>query len=491
MKKALCIIIGALLLTACGGDSVSADGVQTSEQSAIETDSATAETEQAARQTTEQAAELPDETAEQPTDPTADAAEPHPEKSAAQLSMERLILDKAAESGAQGELFPIYFGDPDGGEMLVAILGSMEEHDGKPYYYGSLWIADDDYAMDMFGYHRIDALGNVLTDIAVLSAGGDSLLSVTFEQGAEYGSVMLWEMSGSWLHPVDILGCTSVGIAQTEDCGFTAIKTEYGAYSDGTGRTYKPYRYTYDPESKALRQHLLRQATWEQVSALDGADAIAERLGGGEVCDYLLTKEGELYINYTLGRENRYLCYETVNGSLSDITPEDNLGHYAADVTFEQARLEQLILDSVPEEQRRDGYTIGSTLFGDFDGDGIEELAAVYGIWDIWFASGDSAEQMANGELLGLTNTADGTFLNFYTPGTIGGVNAWYHLQNSTLVCSQPEDNYSSRIYYSHDADTYCAEIIVGMDEEHGGWLWETVTVEFDKEKRRFVIIDN
>jgi len=479
------------MLTACGAEHISA--AQTAEQDAALTESVADETATTEDAVTSEATQqtvtepLPEESTMQQDEESRAASDVQLRRT----KMEQLILDKAEENGAVGEIFPIAFGDYDesGKEMLIAIFGSMEEHDGKPYYYGSLWTADESYASDVFGYNNIDTTGYALTDIGVIYAGGDVLLTCTFGQGTEQGMVMLWEISEARLQRVDVIGCTAVGITQTEDCEFTAVKTEYGAYSDGTGRTYKPYRYTYDPDSRTLRQHKLRQATWEQVSAFGGADAIADRIGG-EVQDYLLTAEGELYVNYTIGEENRYLCYEVADGTLVDVTPEDALGHYSADVTFEQARLERLILDSIPDEDKRGSYTISDTLFGDFDGDGIEELAAIYGAWDIWFASGDKAEKINSGELVGVTQTADGTFMNFYTPGVIGGVTVWYHLQDSTLVCSQPEDWYSARIFNSYETGDWYAELMTGHDEERG-YLWETVALEFDKEKRKFKIIVN
>ncbi len=469
MKRALCILAGALLLTGCGGEEASkmscAESIDSSSDSSIY-----------------ETADVVSVTAEPP-----ETAEPVSEKSGAQSEMERNILERAAEDGIQGEIFPIAFGDLDGSgmEMLLAVLGSMEEHDGKEYYYGDVWAADDGWVYDVLDHINIDTDACALTDMGIIHAGGDVLFTCTFDQGAEYGITALWRVDKGRLDRVNVNGCTSVGIVQTEDCEFTAIKTGYGAYTDGTGRIYKTYRYTYDPESRSLKQHLLREATWEQISGFEGTDGISARLDG-EVCGYLLTDEGELYINYIRGRENRSLCYDVADGALVEVA--DEAGHYEADVTFEQSRLERLILDSVPEEDRRDGYGIGDTLFGDFDGDGTEELAAIYGAWDIWFASGSNAEHMNCGELVGVTHTSDGTFMNFYTPGIIGGVTAWYHLQDSTLVCSQPQDWYSAQIFRSEDG-SYCAEILVGHDEEHG-YLWDTVALTFNKEKRQFEFIE-
>ena len=70
-------------------------------------------------------------------------------------------------------------------------------------------------------------------------------------------------------------------------------------------------------------------------------------------------------------------------------------------ISDEQAALEKLIIDTAGNKV---GYTIQSPLFGDFDGDGKNELIALYGIFTdeffsteggVWFASGDKAEVVA------------------------------------------------------------------------------------------------
>lgn len=71
----------------------------------------------------------------------------------------------------------------------------------------------------------------------------------------------------------------------------------------------------------------------------------------------------------------------------------------------EQKRLEQLITEAAKKEKSASNgrETIQCPLFGDFDGDGIKELVAIYGDksealfedlcgGDVWFASGEKAE---------------------------------------------------------------------------------------------------
>lgn len=71
-------------------------------------------------------------------------------------------------------------------------------------------------------------------------------------------------------------------------------------------------------------------------------------------------------------------------------------------ISDEQSALEKLIADAAGNTE---GYTVQSPLFGDFDGDGMNELIAVYGNKEyavseeffsggIWFAANDRAKKI-------------------------------------------------------------------------------------------------
>lgn len=100
--------------------------------------------------------------------------------------------------------------------------------------------------------------------------------------------------------------------------------------------------------------------------------------------------------------------------TLSETTAAENEGtakiQSAYEKSDEQQRLEQLITEAakIEEPALKGNETIQSSIFGDFDGDGINELVAVYGDQsealfedlrggDVWFASGEKAEVLRHG----------------------------------------------------------------------------------------------
>ncbi len=98
----------------------------------------------------------------------------------------------------------------------------------------------------------------------------------------------------------------------------------------------------------------------------------------------------------------------------------------------EQARLEKLILDSIPDENRRDEWELIKPIFGDIDGDGAEELIAIYGdpndrekelgFGNVWFASEDEAVKLSGTWYSDepLYKIGGKLFLNVMTPGLWG-----------------------------------------------------------------------
>lgn len=127
----------------------------------------------------------------------------------------------------------------------------------------------------------------------------------------------------------------------------------------------------------------------------------------------------------------------TVTSEKSETTAEHD------EISDEQAALEKLILDTA---ENTDGYTIQSPLFGDFDGDGINELITVYGnkdyaaseelfSGDIWFASNNNAEKICDADWDWLapeivTSCGD-TFIKFEKLYVTGFVSEYVLIKNS------------------------------------------------------------
>lgn len=98
----------------------------------------------------------------------------------------------------------------------------------------------------------------------------------------------------------------------------------------------------------------------------------------------------------------------------------------------EHVRLEKLILDSIPDEDRQSENELIKPIFGDLDGDGAEELIAIYGdpndvekefgFGDVWFASEDEAKKLQGTWYSDepIYNIGGEVFLNVMTPGLWG-----------------------------------------------------------------------
>lgn len=110
----------------------------------------------------------------------------------------------------------------------------------------------------------------------------------------------------------------------------------------------------------------------------------------------------------------------------------------------EQAALEKLILDTAGNTE---GYAIQSPLFGDFDGDGVNELIAIYGNKDyavseeffsggIWFASDNKAKNIFDSgwDWLApqIVTSCGNTFIKLEKHYVTGLVSEYFLIKNST-----------------------------------------------------------
>lgn len=131
----------------------------------------------------------------------------------------------------------------------------------------------------------------------------------------------------------------------------------------------------------------------------------------------------------------------------------------------EQARLEKLILDSIPAEEQHSEWELKKPIFGDLDGDGTEELIAIYsdpgesekklGFGNVWFASEDRAEKL-NGIWYSdapLYEIGGELFLDLMTPGLWGQSYSLIRIAYSNAKSAMPVD-YSFCESWDYDEET-------------------------------------
>lgn len=484
MKRTLSALLAALLLTGC-------------------TDSVESNISEGAAQTTEQSASAVQSTTDATSAEPVDTVTPPTEKDRLlQLIRDDIIAD---DPNASPNLAVIFFEDfyGDGTKDLIAADGGMEIHDGEAFYYGDLWqvTKGENYAHRM----RADDGSCAMTSFKRLSAGDDELISFElYSETSEYNTTELWAHNKSWFSRVLVDGTAQLEITQTDDCEFTAFSTGYGASTDGTGRIYLPYELHYNSSRNYMEPYLLREITFDELNGYGQSflDMIAS--DGGKVTSCYLSENDTLVINYTVGEQLRYVLCKLENDTLCVDMDDGNLGNYPVDITFEQQRLERLILDSIPEEDKKEGLThsVVATHFADIDGDGAEDLLAAVswaeheysGYGDIWFASGDTAvylEACAFSDYF--RHTPDGTFLRLTVPGPYHPSDAWVHIHNSTAVNAMPEGYYSLDCMYYSESDGYyygfsnSALYLSDMGIEPRSYKHR---MTFDKESRRLVIAE-
>lgn len=128
---------------------------------------------------------------------------------------------------------------------------------------------------------------------------------------------------------------------------------------------------------------------------------------------------------------------ETETSAQTEISKED-------EILDEQAVLEKLIADTA---ENTEGYTVQSPLFGDFDGDGVNELIAIYGNKDyavseeffsggIWFASNNKAKKIFDSDCDWLApqivKSCGDTFIKLEKHYVTGLVSEYLLIKNST-----------------------------------------------------------
>ena len=340
---------------------------------------------------------------------------------------------------------------------------------------------------------------NTMTDFRQLSAGGDVLISCElYSDTSEYNKTLLWDCSTAWLSRVYTNGTAQLNITQNDDCEFTAFSTGYGANTDGTGRIYLPYDLHYNSSANILTQYPLREITFDEF--LEYTNYCGKSIlymiaaNGSDINSYYISENNKLVINYTVGDQLRY----AIGVDLVIDMNEGNLGNFPVDITFEQQRLEQLILDSIDEEHKLSDGEIVYSLFGDLDGDGTEEIVSAYANagrtndqWCyVWFASEDTVEFVGSGAVGDTINTPDGTFLYFPRVGPMHTVYDLLYIQDSRIYNAMP-DGGMNYIYYDEESGCYLAARNSFYNNEESGmleqYLWD-YRMNFDHESKKLVI---
>lgn len=199
---------------------------------------------------------------------------------------------------------------------------------------------------------------------------------------------------------------------------FSAVKFDRDKSPDDFSLTWKNYWFYF--EDGEFREYTGEKITKADFMQYTGGKAVLDDITatGGEVTDILYRENGIVNVNYTVTENdvlyNKFLTYDVSGGECKEIrsvydSEENNYGVYLSSVlnpyTDEELALHEVIKKSagdIPDKE------ILNTLFGDLDGDGINELIAVYGepVMDdtiygraagqLWFASGDTAYQLGN-----------------------------------------------------------------------------------------------
>ena len=219
-----------------------------------------------------------------------------------------------------------------------------------------------------------------------------------------------------------------------------------------------------------------------------------------KINSYYLSENNKLVINYAVGEQLRYALCKWENGPSTVDMDENNLGNYPVDITFEQQRLEGLILDSIPEDKQLADGKIVYSLFGDLDGDGTEEIVSAYtnadrvnDLWcGVWFASGDTAEFIGSGAVGNTFSTPDGTFLYFPRVGPMQTAYDLMYIHDSRIYNVMPDGGCVDYIYYDEESGYYLAQYGTTFDNQENGtieqYLWD-ICMSFDHESKKLVVI--
>ena len=145
---------------------------------------------------------------------------------------------------------------------------------------------------------------------------------------------------------VDTYGLMELKPVSDYSSKFTAFHTTYDVYTDGTGRSWKPYYFeaVNNGGRISFREHYAWQSPAEEISGYidtmltdtgyDIKPYVDEISQKGEITDLINRFDiGIVHINYMLGDERHFRTLSLDSVTVTDITPENDKGHYVRQVT--------------------------------------------------------------------------------------------------------------------------------------------------------------
>ncbi|MDE5860322.1 MAG: hypothetical protein K2H23_08095, partial [Oscillospiraceae bacterium] len=223
--------------------------------------------------------------------------------------------------------------------------------------------------------------------------------------------VRLFEISGSSLRELEISG-KFTGLSGGENGVFTVIAEAYDYYSMGDGYTEKPYWFYF--ENGEFKEYTGENITKADFMKYSGGKAAIDKIEaeGGNITGIIYRKNNIVNVNYTAKSEynddivNKFRNFDVSGETCKEIDSGNGVYLLSSidpffDLPEEQLALHKLIIEASEKENAE----IINPIFGDFDGDGTNEVIAALGVTDdffgdqtigeVWFASGDKAECIA------------------------------------------------------------------------------------------------
>lgn len=367
------------------------------------------------------------------------------EKSENYKMAERTVLENHIKKAAEGDVLenPIFDDlDGDGSLELIAFCD-------KKSYNGDWWYTNGKKTSVIMEY-------GATYDASVIDTGVQKTLML-IEDHNIVKRAYLYSFKDGEVKELEASGQFG-GIEKIGDNIFEVVAYAHDESFGSSERTEKKYwLYFEDGQFKEYVGEKITKADFMKYSggkaALDSIEA-----EGGTVTEILRRANGIVNVNYTADNDgtvyNKYCTYNISGGDCKETASGD--GIYLPSVlnpySEEQLALHKLII----EASETDGEIV-NPLFGDFDGDGINEVFAVFGKYDddetyqidgtrgeVWFASGDKAQKLSDHMGMGpwgrpyILKSSGRTFLNIWgtNPGPMGGTSHFAHnylIKNSEI----------------------------------------------------------